>query len=379
MQTRAEDRSGADAPLDWRWQLAHRLRSAEDLASRLRLTPAEREAFAVDSLPPVAVTPYYLSLMDPADPRCPIRRQALPHPEDVRCGAGERVDPLGERERSPVPGVIHRYPDRVVLLASTDCPVRCRHCNRRARSPSEFLCRPDQRAAAVAYVQDHTDVREVILSGGDPLTRTDAELASLLAPLWSVPHVEVLRIHTRAPVTCPMRITDELLRVLRGSKPLFVLTQFNHPREVTAEAQEACARLVDAGHPVANQSVLLRGINSDGEILKALSRALLRIRVRPYYLFQLDPVVGTERFRTPVRAGLELVSQLRGQVSGLGIPTFALDAPGGFGKVAVAPEGIVFSGPGEVRVRTWQGQVVSYPDTGNPDLSCPPWREATRS
>jgi len=177
-------------------------------------------------------------------------------------------------------------------------------------------------------------------------------------------------VHTRAPVTCPMRITDDLARVLAGAGPLYVLTQFNHPREVTPEAAQACALLVDAGLPMANQSVLLRGINSDDVILAELSRQLLRIRVRPYYLFQLDPVVGSERFRTPVAAGLELVSRLRGRLSGLGIPTFALDAPGGFGKVAVAPRGIVSSVPGQVQVQTWQGEIVAYPDTGDTDLSC---------
>ncbi len=353
--------------------MTHRLCSVADLESRLSLSDSERRGFAAAGLPAVAVTPYYLSLMDPQQERCPIRMQALPHPDDVRRGVGEVSDPLGERQRAPVPGVIHRYPDRVVLLVATDCPVRCRHCNRRQRNPREFLDPDTGLDQAVRYLEGATGVREVILSGGDPLTLQDAVLERIVGRLRAIDHLEVLRVHTRAPVTCPMRVTDDLVRVLAGAAPLYVLTQFNHPREVTPAAAAACARLIDAGVPMANQSVLLRGINSDDAILAALSRALLRIRVRPYYLFQLDPVVGSERFRTPVAAGLALVSRLRGRLSGLGIPTYALDAPGGFGKVAVAPESIVSSEPGRLQVRTWQGDVVDYPDTGDADLSCLTW------
>jgi lysine 2,3-aminomutase len=361
------------AQQDWRWQMAHRVRTVVDMESHLTLSDRERRGFAVPGLPAVAVTPYYLSLMDPNDARCPIRQQALPHPDDVRRGVGERTDPLGERDRMPVPGLIHRYPDRAVLLVAADCPVRCRHCNRRRRGPGELLSGSAGLDEALRYLRGATGVREVILSGGDPLTLDDATLDRILGRLRSIEHIEVLRVHTRAPVTCPMRVTDDLTRMLAAAGPLYVLTQFNHPREVTPEAAAACARLVDAGLPMANQSVLLRGINSDVSILSDLSRALLRSRVRPYYLFQLDPVVGSERFRTPVAAGLDLVSRLRGRVSGLSIPTFALDAPGGFGKVAVAPQGIVSMSPGEVRVQTWQGEIVAYPDTGAADLSCAPW------
>lgn len=336
-------------------------------------TQTERSGFGAPGLPAVAVTPYYLSLMDRQDGRCPIRQQALPHPGDVRRGAGEGADPLGERERMPVPGLIHRYPDRVVLLVARDCPVRCRHCNRRCRDGDEFLDPGSGLDEAVRYLQYASGVREVILSGGDPLTLDDATLEHILRRLRCLRQIEVLRVHTRAPVTCPMRVTDGLARVLAAAGPLYVLTQFNHPREVTPAAAAACAQLADAGVAMANQSVLLRGVNSDAAVLAELSRALLRIRVRPYYLFQLDPVVGSERFRTPVAAGLELVARLRGRLSGLGIPTFALDAPGGFGKVALALEGIVGRAPGRVRVKTWQGEVVDYPDTGDADLSCLPW------
>ncbi len=358
---------------DWRWQMAHRVCTPEGLEARLTLSESERRGFAAPGLPVVAVTPYYLSLMDPVDARCPIRQQALPHPDDVLRGAGERTDPLGERERMPVPGLIHRYPDRAVLLVAADCPVRCRHCNRRRRDPGELLGGSTGLAEAMQYLRGASQVREVILSGGDPLTLDDATLERILTQLRSIGHIEVLRVHTRAPVTCPMRVTDDLARVLAAAGPLYVLTQFNHPREVTPAAAAACARLVDAGLPMANQSVLLRGINSDAAILADLSRALLRVRVRPYYLFQLDPVVGSERFRTPVAAGLELVSGLRGRISGLAIPTFVLDAPGGFGKVTISPQGIVSKSPGEVRVQTWQGEIVAYPDTGDADLSCSPW------
>jgi len=370
--TPGPERSTEDAASaqDWRWQMANRLCTLAALETQLALSPDERRGFAAAGLPTVAVTPYYLSLMNPHEARCPIRQQALPHPDDVRRGPGERDDPLGERERTPVPGLIHRYPDRAVLLVAADCPVRCRHCNRRRRDPGELLGGNARLEEAVRYLRGAPKVREVILSGGDPLTLDDATLERILGRLRSVEHLEVLRVHTRAPVTCPMRVTDDLARVLAAAGPLYVLTQFNHPREVTPESAAACARLVDAGLPMANQSVLLRGVNSDDAILAELSRALLRLRVRPYYLFQLDPVVGSERFRTPVAAGLRLVSRLRGRLSGLGIPTFALDAPGGFGKVAVAPEGIVSSGPGQVQVKTWQGEIVTYPDTGSADLRC---------
>lgn len=362
---------------DWRWQLSHRLRDPISLSHHLTLSDWESEAFTPSApaheggLPPVAITPYYLSLMDPEDPYCPVRRQALPHPEDRVSRDQESDDPLGERARSPIPGLIHRYPDRVVILAATDCPVRCRHCNRRARDPSEFCLSRGAREQIVAWLANHPEVCEAILSGGDPLTLSDDALAAWLDGLCSVPHLETLRIHTRALVTCPMRVTESLAALLRAHAPLTVVTQFNHPREVTPEAIEACARLVDVGVPVANQSVLLRGINSDADVLLSLSRALLRARVRPYYLFQLDPVRGTERFKTPVRAGIQLIASLRGRLSGLGIPTLVLDAPGGYGKVALLPEAIVRSAPGRVTVRTWTGAEVDYPDTGADDLSCP--------
>jgi len=369
-QTALEDVETAQG---WRWQMAHRVCTLAQMEPHLTLSGSERSGFSAPGLPVVAVTPYYLSLMDPTDARCPIRQQALPHPDDVQRGVGERTDPLGERERTPVPGLIHRYPDRAVLLVAADCPVRCRHCNRRRRDPGELIGGDAGLEEAVRYLQGAPQVREVILSGGDPLTLDDAALERICGRLRSVRHIEVLRVHTRAPVTCPMRVTDDLARVLAAAGPLYVVTQFNHPREVTPEAAAACARLVDAGLPMANQSVLLRGVNSDDAILAALCRALVRIRVRPYYLFQLDPVVGSERFRTPVAAGIELVSGMRGRISGLSIPTFALDAPGGFGKVALASPAIVSTAPGLVRVRTWRGEVASYPDTGDSDLTCPPW------
>lgn len=366
---------------DWRWQMAHRCRTAEELGAWVALAPREREALALAgaqigaapgapaAMPPVAVTPYYLSLLDPEDPRCPLRRQALPDPEDARAAPGESPDPLGERARSPLPGLVHRYPDRVVLLVAGSCAVRCRHCNRRTRDPAEVLRGEVRMQRALAYVAAHPGVREVILSGGDPLTLPDEALDRWLGGLRRIAHVEVLRVHTRMPVTCPMRITADLARLLAARGPLYLLTHFNHPREVTPEAEAACARLADAGIPLANQSVLLRGVNSDAEVLAALSRALLRARVRPYYLFQLDPVVGAERFKVPVAAGVALVAALRGRLSGLGIPTYALDTPGGFGKVALLPESIVSVEPGRLRLRTWTGELVDYPDTGDPDLS----------
>ena len=358
---------------DWRWQLRHRLSTLADFEPHLSLSQSERAALEGDrpGLPEVAVTPYFLSLLSPSDPGCPLRRQALPHPEDLTVAAGEALDPLGERERTPVPGLIHRYPDRVVLLLAKDCAVRCRHCNRRARGAQEFLSGADQEEAALAYRGAQPGVREVILSGGDPLTLSDEVLDRWLERLRRLPQVEILRVHTRMVATCPMRVTEDLAHLLARRGPLYLLTQLNHPRELTEEASLACARLADAGIPLANQSVLLRGVNSDVEVLAELSRALLRARVRPYYLFQLDPVVGSERFKTPVAAGVELVSRLRGRLSGLGIPTFALDTPGGHGKVALLPQSIVEQEPGKVRLRTWTGALVDYPDTGDPDLRVP--------
>ncbi|MDY0002857.1 MAG: KamA family radical SAM protein [Polyangia bacterium] len=358
---------------DWRWQLGHSLSTAEEFEAALQLSPSERQALerVGDDLPEVSVTPYFLSLMSPTDPRCPLRRQALPDPEDLVSAPGEGADPLGERPRAPVNGLIHRYRDRVVLLVSSRCALRCRHCNRRARGAEEFIYGPEGEEAALAYVSSHPEVREAILSGGDPLTLSDEALDRWLSRLRRIPHLELLRVHTRMPATCPMRVTPDLVRLLSRHGPLYLLTQFNHPREVTDEAREACERLAEAGIPLANQSVLLRGVNSDLDVLTDLSRALLRARVRPYYLFQLDPVVGTERFKTPVAAGIELVGRMRGRLSGLGIPSFVLDAPGGHGKVALLPESILGTEPGRLRLRTSSGAIVDYPDTGAWDLEVP--------
>lgn len=359
---------------DWRWQLRHALRGAADLERLVALTPAERRGLAMGGLR-IGVTPYYAALMDPVHPACPVRRQAIPLDAEGAASPGDLEDPTGEEPHRPARAVVRKYPDRVLLLVTDTCPVYCRHCTRRRITGGEEGT--FDRAAVeegIAYVRAHPEVRDVIVSGGDPLVLSDDRLLPVLRALRDIPHVRLLRLATRAPAVLPMRVDDALAAGLRALAPLFVVTHFNHPKELTAEARAACRRLVDHGVPVENQAVLLRGLNSSARILGDLFEGLLACRVRPYYLHQGDLAAGTGHLRTPLEAGVGLLRALRGRLGGLGIPHLAVDLPDGSGKITLAPDftgaGAPERGPGGTWLRNLRGERVLYPDPPSADLSC---------
>ncbi len=350
---------------DWRWQLRHAVTSVAALDEALRLTPAEREGARRAELAglPIAITPYYLSLCDPDDSACPIRRQCVPDAREAETVPGDLVDPLGEVAHEVAPHLIQRYPDRALLLVTDRCAVYCRFCTRsRMVGDGGGAVALARLAPALDYLRAHPEVRDVIVSGGDPLAMATARLEGIVAAVRAVPSVETIRLATRVPVTLPMRVTRELVRALRPHHPLWVMTHFNHPKELTAEAVEACARLVDAGFPVMNQTVLLRGINDSAETLEALFRGLVRARVRPYYLLQADPVRGTGHLRTPIATGLRIVEQLQGRLTGIALPRLICDTPGGKGKVPLSPDYVALRAEGRTRLRTFRGEVVEYVD-----------------
>jgi lysine 2,3-aminomutase len=358
---------------DWRWQHRHALRTADELARLADLTDDERRGLAETAASfRVGATPYYASLLDPRHPFCPVRMQVIPTAAEARPAAGDLRDPLGEELHRPVRAVVHKYPDRALFLATDRCSVYCRHCTRR-RITGGAEGAFDRVAAeeGIAYVAAHPEVREVIVSGGDPLVLGDDRLAWLLGALRAVPHVEVLRLGTRAPVTCPMRVDQALARLLRSVKPLFVVTHFNHAKECTPEAQAACELLVDHGVPVENQTVLLRRVNSSARAIADLNRRLLSWRVRPYYLHQGDLVEGTAHLRTPLAAGVAILEQLRGHVSGLAVPHLAVDLPGGGGKVTVQPDYAVERTPAGTWFRGFRGGRHFVPEPPGADLACP--------
>ena len=347
---------------DWRWQLRERITTLSQLEPLLELTDEERQGITARAQAfPFAVTPYYLSLI--GAPGCPIRRQAIPHVDELRTTPWDMRDPLAEEEHSPVPMLTHRYPDRALLYVTHNCPVYCRHCTR-ARKVGDATSAPsrDELDAALAYLQRTPAVKDVLVSGGDPLSLSDKRLVEIVARLRAIPSIEVIRLCTRNPVTLPQRITDELVAALRPYHPLFVNTHFNHPRECTPEAARALARLADAGFVIGNQMVLLAGINDDPAIVEELGRWLLRQRCRPYYMFQCDPVAGTAHLRTPIRAGLAILDQLRGRVSGLAIPQYAVDLPGGGGKVTLVPDRLVSHEGGQRVFRDAWGRPYTYVD-----------------
>jgi lysine 2,3-aminomutase len=359
---------------DWRWQLRNMLTTAEDLGRVVDLSDGERAGLAAsDGMFRVGLTPYYAGLMDPARPSCPIRRQAIPEVAEREVAPGELRDPLGEDVHRPVPSIFHKYPDRVLLLAIDRCAIYCRHCNRRRLVGGDDPPTTAELDEAIAYVAATPRVRDVLISGGDPLLWPTAKLDRLLGRLRAVPHVETIRIGTRVPVVLPMRIDDELAATLRRHAPVFVNTHFNHPVELTAEARAACERLVDHGVPVGNQTVLLRGINSSVRCLRTLMRALIRTRVRPYYLFQGDPVLGTDHLRTPTRAAIALIDGLRGWVSGMALPQLVLDAPGGLGKIPIGPDYVLgreTDADGEwLLLRNYRGEHVRYPEPREADCA----------
>jgi lysine 2,3-aminomutase len=354
---------------DWQWQIRNATTSAEDLSRALALTPEELAGArrAEERGLPISVTPYYLSLADPNDPRCPVRMQCVPHAAESHVAESDMEDPLGEVAHEVVPGLVQRYPDRALLLATDRCAVYCRFCTRsRMVGDGGGALPPEKLQAIVSYLRAHPEVRDVIVSGGDPLAMATPRIVRVLSALREVSSVETIRLATRVPVTLPMRITGELVRALRPFHPLWVMTHFNHPKELTKAAVTACTRLADAGFPVMNQSVLLRGINDDAGTLESLFRGLVRARVRPYYLLQMDPVVGTSHLRTPLARGIEIMEALQGRLTGIALPKLICDTPGGRGKVPLTPDYVVARNTGkdqrETVLRTFRGETVSYMD-----------------
>jgi lysine 2,3-aminomutase len=350
---------------DWTAELRASLRSADDLARALDLTPEEREGAlrAEREGLPIRVTPYYLSLCDKHDPRCPIRLQCVPRVEEAHEVPGDLADPLGEVAHEVAPHLVQRYPDRALLLATDRCGVYCRFCTRsRMVGDGGGAISLDALAPAFAYLESHPEVRDVILSGGDPLTMSTDRLTRLVARVRAIPSVDTIRLATRVPVTLPSRITGELLRALRPHHPLWVMTHFNHPKELTKQSERACRMLADAGFPVMNQTVLLRGVNDDAAVLEALFRGLVRSRVRPYYLLQMDPVRGTGHLRTSVAAGIAIMERLQGRLCGIALPKLIVDTPGGMGKVPIGPDYVVARGEGRTVLRTYRGVEVEYLD-----------------
>ncbi|HEY1088018.1 MAG TPA: KamA family radical SAM protein [Archangium sp.] len=358
---------------DWKWHQRHAVRDGKTLAKYVPLTDDERAGLdETAKLFRIGISPYYLTLIDPAHPLCPVRMQSIPVRAEARVRPGELEDPLGEDPHRPVEAIVHKYPDRVLFLATDTCSVYCRHCTRRRITKGgEAELTKTQLERGLDYVRAHPEVRDVLISGGDPLLLSDERLEQILAPLRAIPHVEMIRIGTRMPVTLPMRVTDSLAKLLRRHAPLFIVTHFNHPKEITPEAREACERLVDHGVPVENQSVLMRRLNSDARIIKELNHACLKMRVRPYYLHQMDVAEGCEHLRTPIAAGIEILQQLRGWTTGLAVPHLAVDLPGGGGKVTLQPEYVMERGERETVFRNFRGERYVYPEPEVTDVSCP--------
>lgn len=358
-------RAKASGPRDWTWQLKHAVTTLEGLEDRLALTASEREGArrALEGGFPMRVTPYYLGLASKTDPSCPIRKQAVPVAEESVRVPGDLEDPLGEVAHEVAPHLVQRYPDRCLLLATDRCAVYCRFCTR-SRMVGDGGGAVSMKALepAFAYLRAHPEVRDVIVSGGDPLAMSTDRLVRLVAELRTIPSLDTIRLATRVPVTLPQRVTPELVRALRAHHPLWVMTHFNHPKELTKESERALRRLVDAGFPVMNQTVLLRGINDDAATLEALFRGLVRWRVRPYYLLQMDPVQGTSHLRTPLAAGLKIVGELQGRLTGIALPKFIVDTPGGRGKVPLVAEEIVRREENRTTLRTFRGEEVDYVD-----------------
>ena len=350
---------------DWRWQLSNRLNSAHEIGKIVHLTESERKALDGGSnLFRVDITPYAISLIDPDNPHDPIRKQVIPTVTENSAFVGMMEDSLAEDRDSPVPGLTHRYPDRVLMMVTTQCATYCRYCTRSriVGDPAETFSRSDF-DGQINYIKHNPQIRDVIISGGDPLILPVKILEEILSRLREIEHIEIIRIGTRVPVFLPMRITSELTDMLQKYHPLWMNIHINHPNEITEEVARAADRLTKAGIPLGNQTVLLAGVNDCVHIQRALIHALLRIRVRPYYLFQCDLVEGAGHFRTPVGKGIEIIEGLRGHTSGLGVPVFAIDAPGGGGKVPLMPNYLLSMSEHNVVIRNYEGYVAAYEES----------------
>jgi lysine 2,3-aminomutase len=347
---------------DWHWQQRERVTRLAELEQVLHVTDDERRAaIETEGEFRMGITPYYAALMDPEDPSCPIRLQSVPKMEETFVSAADLEDPLAEERDMPTPGITHRYPDRVLFYTTHNCPVYCRHCTRKRKvaDPTSAAAKK-QIEDSLAYIERHAEIRDVVISGGDPLSLSDERLDYILGRLRAIPHVEIFRLGTRNLVTLPQRVTDEFVRMLREHHPVYVNTHFNHPRECTAEAFEAARRVADAGCPIGNQMVLLKGVNDDPAVVKELNHRLLLMRIRPYYIYQCDLAKGISHFRTPVDTGIRIIEALRGHTSGLAVPQFVIDAPNGGGKIPVNPNYVVRRDGKRWVLRNYAGKEYEY-------------------
>lgn len=357
---------------DWKWQVRHRVETLEELKKYVSLSPEEEEGVekCLGELR-MAVTPYYLSLINPDDPHDPVRRQAVPTAKELYHAPADDADPLHEDTDSPVKGLTHRYPDRVLLLITDQCSMYCRHCTRRRFAGQHDAAVPmEQIDRCIEYVATHPEVRDVLLSGGDALMMSDEKLEYIISRLRAIEHVEIVRLGSRTPVVMPQRITPELCAMLKKYHPIWLNTHFNHPNEVTEEAAAACARLADAGIPLGNQSVLLAGVNDCVHVMKKLVHELVKMRVRPYYIYQCDLSLGLSHFRTPVAKGIEIIEALRGHTSGFAVPTFVVDAPGGGGKTPVMPNYVISQSTHRVILRNFEGVITTYTEPDDYRETC---------
>lgn len=347
---------------DWHWQLKNRITDFKTLRKYIELQPEEEAVAKSKSFSfRMAITPYYLSLIDHKNPNDPVRMQCIPRIAESRKDPSDMADPLSEDADAPVPGMTHRYPDRVLLLLTDQCGMYCRHCTRRRKAGEHDAPMPRENVEkALEYIASHKEIRDVILSGGDPLTLGDERLDEVLGKLARIKHLDIVRIGSRLPVVLPQRITDSLLAVLKKYKFVWLNTHFNHPNELTPDSTAALARLADAGVVLGNQSVLLKGINDNVDVMKELVHRLVRNRVRPYYIYQCDLSEGISHFRTPVSKGIEIIESLRGHTSGLCVPTYVVDAPGGGGKIPVMPNYLISQMPGRVVLRNYEGFITAY-------------------
>ena len=351
---------------DWKWQLRNRLTSAEELKTILNLCTEELEDIKrIENQFRWAISPYYAALMDPNDVNCSIRMQSIPCVLEEQDVSG-KDDPMGEEFTSPAPGITRRYPDRLIINVTNQCAMYCRHCQRRRHiGENDTMTAKEDIQAALDYIRDNTEIRDVLITGGDALMLSEDLLDWILTELDSIEHVEIKRLGSRTLVTLPQRITPDLCKIIDKHPPIYLNTQFNHPREITPEVAKACDMLIKAGAVLGNQAVLLKGINNDSHIMKKLNHELLKVRIRPYYIFHAKSVTGTNHFITPIEEGLEIMEALRGFTSGLAIPTYIINAPKGFGKTPMLPEYLISQGKDQITIRTWENKVFHYPNVKN--------------
>lgn len=347
---------------DWHWQMQNRIQTLNQLKELFDLNDLEmKEIKMAGSNFPFAITPYYASLMDFSDPQCPIRKQAIPSKEELNVEAWEMADPLGEEKDSSAPGITHRYPDRVLFTVTTECSMYCRHCTRKRKvgDKAKTICE-SQIDTAIAYIEKQKQIRDVLISGGDPLLLSDEKLESLIKKLRAIPHIEIIRIGSRVPVVMPQRITYKFVEMLKKYHPIWFNTHFNHPKEITTESKKAIKLLADAGIPLGNQSVLLRGVNDCPGLMKKLVHELVLLRIRPYYIYQCDLSYGLSHFRTTIAKGLEIMESLRGHTSGYAVPTYVVDAPGGGGKIPLMPNYVLSQRENMTILRNFEGVITAY-------------------